>query len=86
MRILIVAVSDSIHTARWIAQISDQGWDIHLFPSKDLGYIHPDMKNITVHHSIYHIRRNKCSDVKFYGVPIFSDHAARYVRKFIKEF
>ena len=31
-RILVVAMSDSIHTARWINQIAGQGWDIQLFP------------------------------------------------------
>lgn len=33
MRILFVAMPESVHTARWISQIADQGWDIHLFPS-----------------------------------------------------
>jgi len=30
-KILFVALGSSIHTARWIKQITDQGWDIHLF-------------------------------------------------------
>ena len=37
MRILFVAMADSVHTARWISQIDDQGWDIHLYPSIDCG-------------------------------------------------
>lgn len=32
MRILFVAMQESIHTTRWIDQIADQGWDIRLFP------------------------------------------------------
>jgi len=32
MRILFVGLSQSIHTARWIDQITDQGWDLHLYP------------------------------------------------------
>lgn len=48
MRILFVAFPDSIHTVRWISQISDQGWDIHLFPSRD-GLLHPGFKNITTY-------------------------------------
>lgn len=48
MRILFVAMSQSIHTARWINQIADEGWDIHLFPSWDLT-LHPKLRNITVH-------------------------------------
>ena len=33
MKILFIAMSNSIHTARWINQIADQGWEIYLFPS-----------------------------------------------------
>src|SRR3546814_398790 len=32
-RILLVAMPDSIHTARWVNQITDQDWEIYLFPS-----------------------------------------------------
>lgn len=31
LRILFVAQAVSIHTARWIAQLRDQNWDVHLF-------------------------------------------------------
>ena len=31
-RILFVAMPDSVHSARWIRQITGQGWEIHLFP------------------------------------------------------
>ena len=48
MRILFVAMANSIHTARWINQIADQGWDIHLFPSVESD-IHPELRNITIH-------------------------------------
>jgi glycosyltransferase involved in cell wall biosynthesis len=48
MRILFVAMANSIHTARWIDQIADQGWDIHLFPSIDSD-IRPDLRNLTIH-------------------------------------
>src|SRR5438132_378038 len=41
----------SIHTARWINQIADQGWDLHLLNScvdwKDAP--HPLLQNITFH-------------------------------------
>lgn len=33
MRILFIAIQASIHTSRWIEQIIDQGWDIHLAPT-----------------------------------------------------
>ncbi|MDD5394689.1 MAG: glycosyltransferase [Thiothrix sp.] len=31
--ILVVAMIDSIHTARWIEQITHQGWKVYIFPS-----------------------------------------------------
>jgi hypothetical protein len=58
MKLLIVAMSESIHTARWLSQLSDQGWDIHLFPSIDCGIVHPEILNITVHHSVYIKQKN----------------------------
>lgn len=51
MRILFVAMSGSVHTARWINQIADHGWDLHLFPSQDSD-IHSDLRNITIHDRI----------------------------------
>ena len=45
MRILFVAMPESIHTARWISQVSSQGWDIFLFPALRAG-IHPQVKNV----------------------------------------
>jgi len=48
MRILFVAMADSVHTARWISQIADQEWDLHLFPAYP-ARSHPDLKNVSVH-------------------------------------
>ena len=53
LRILFVAFADSIHTARWIAQIIDCGWDIHLFPSVDGDECHPALRGVTIHHALY---------------------------------
>jgi glycosyltransferase involved in cell wall biosynthesis len=52
MRILFVAMANSIHTVRWISQLNGQGWDIHLFPVEDRG-IHPDLRHLTVHDAMY---------------------------------
>lgn len=81
MRILIVAMSDSVHAARWVSLMSGQGWDIHLFPSTDLGTSHQMYKNVTVHHSVYG-RRNPSTDqsVKLKGIPVFSDFLATAIR------
>jgi glycosyltransferase involved in cell wall biosynthesis len=53
-RILVVGISNSIHTARWLSQINDQGWDIYLFPATK-SETHPDVKNTRVFSpSAYH--------------------------------
>ena len=76
MRILTVALSDSIHTARWLSQTSDTGWDIHLFPSIDCGLLHPDISNATVYHSIYAGKKGAHLDVSRKGIPVFSRNVA----------
>lgn len=48
MRILFVAFPDSVHTARWIKQLSKQGWDLHLFPAYD-EHPHKGLSEITFH-------------------------------------
>jgi glycosyltransferase involved in cell wall biosynthesis len=53
MRILIVGMAHSVHVASLIDHIADQDWDIHVYPSIDSGVVHPKMRNVTVHHSVY---------------------------------
>lgn len=48
MRILFVAMARSIHTARWIGQLADRGWDLHLFPA-DFEPPNEQLRDITVH-------------------------------------
>jgi hypothetical protein len=57
VRILFVAISESIHTARWLSQLKDQNWDLHLFPSDWGTYPHKDFRDITIH-SFFHGRSN----------------------------
>lgn len=52
MKILLVAMADSIHTARWISQIVDQGWEVRLFPSIDNGVVHPHLRGIHVYQGL----------------------------------
>lgn len=47
--ILIIAFSDSIHTARWISNIQGENMDIHLFPSIPFRNIHSAINHITIH-------------------------------------
>lgn len=49
MRILIVAMSASVHVARWLKQLTDQGWEIHLFPCAGTDLPHADMRDIVLH-------------------------------------
>lgn len=72
MKILIVAMSNSIHTARWIGQIAGEGWDLHLFPSQDFGAAHPQLSNVTVHHSIYGAQGEIERSVRLRGIPVAS--------------
>ncbi len=48
MRILFAAMADSIHTARWINQISQQDWDIHVFDFNE-GGVNVELSNVTTH-------------------------------------
>ncbi len=84
MKILVVAMADSIHTARWLSQLTDQGWEIHLFPSTDYGIVHPEMRNLTVHHSIYGQRKNNDKSIKFKGLYTFSKHIAEFGRSSLR--
>lgn len=49
LRILFVARPYSVHTARWINQIADLGWDLHLFPGSETS-AHRDYRNITTYY------------------------------------
>ncbi len=49
MKLLIVAMINSVHTERWISQISDQGWDLYLFPTDVFAAPHPSLKKIKIH-------------------------------------
>ncbi len=56
MRILFVAMANSIHTAGWIRQLSGQRWDIHLFPVHDpVAEDSPprsELRRLTIHDAI----------------------------------
>ena len=86
MRLLIVALSDSIHTVRWISQILDQGWDIHLFPSVDYGFDHPEFRNVTIYHSFFGKRAPKRNCVKQKGYCLKNNRLAGFVIKLQNEF
>ena len=47
-RILFVGNQTSPHTARWINQLTDAGWDLHLFPM-DHESVNLKMRGVTIH-------------------------------------
>jgi len=48
MKLLIVAMANSIHTARWVSLIAEQGWDIYLFPTNSFSSVHPEMPPVNI--------------------------------------
>ena len=54
-KILFVAMQMSTHTVRWINQISDQGWEVHLFPVNYLP-VHPELRGVTIHQPWFVVR------------------------------
>jgi Glycosyl transferase 4-like/Glycosyl transferases group 1 len=48
LRILFVGYADSIHTARWTAQLEGLGWDLHLFGSTH-AKPNRELRGVTVH-------------------------------------
>jgi glycosyltransferase involved in cell wall biosynthesis len=78
MRILFIAMSDSIHTTRWINQVEGQGWDIHLFPSIDIGQVNPYLMNTTVHHSFYGKQNVHSKTTRIKGIPVIVPSISQY--------
>jgi glycosyltransferase involved in cell wall biosynthesis len=60
--------------------IADQGWDLHLFPSIDNGFTHPDLENITIYHSFYGRQRDCNKSVRIKGIPVLSHFAGHIGR------
>ena len=66
MRILFVAMPESIHTARWINQITDQGWDVRLFPVYSAAPS-SELRNVTVYGIALGRPRNLHPSVRYRG-------------------
>lgn len=86
MKLLLIAIPDSIHTARWVSQVADMGWEIHIFSSNNCGSTCSELRNVTVHH-LFHIG-NKAVDrsVCLKGIPVFSDFAVFCLSKIVERF
>ena len=53
MKILFVAMANSVHTARWAAQAASAGHELHLFPSMDHGAVHPELEHVRFQNTWY---------------------------------
>ncbi len=84
MRILFVAMSNSIHTARWINLLRGQNWDLHLFPSLDVGMVHPDLAGVTVHHSFFGPAGRAKGTARIRGVYVPGKHVSTLSRALLR--
>lgn len=82
MKILIVAFSDSIHTAKWINQMKDNNWNIFLYPSIDNGILNNEISSISIFQTFY--KKNKISNNKIYGISVSSDKLRNILIKIIR--
>lgn len=73
LRILYVAQAVSIHTARWISQLREQGWDLHVFDM--LGSLpHPELRGITEYSMLLPRKIPLSAKEPSYGHPLFLKH------------
>jgi glycosyltransferase involved in cell wall biosynthesis len=77
-------MSDSIHVARWLSQLYDEKWDLHLFSSTDNVTIHPDLKYLTIYQAFYSYQREIDSTVNIIGFPVFLKIFVRIGNKFLR--
>jgi len=87
MKILFIGQSDSIHTARWISQLSREKWEFTFYPSTAEPLIHPELKNITFFYSYTGKKSQSKQNIRFKG-NIFLDfvYASNAKQKFIRKY
>jgi glycosyltransferase involved in cell wall biosynthesis len=73
LRILFVAQAVSVHTARWISQVNDQGWDLHVFDM--LGsFPHAELGGVTEYSLLFPRKIPLPAAQPSYGHPFFMRH------------
>jgi len=60
-------MANSVHTARWISQLGQEGWDVHLFPVSTRP-LHPDLRDVTVHAAVRRSRPDLDRSVRQRGI------------------
>src|SRR5689334_18521977 len=77
-KILVIAMPESIHAVRWLNQITEQGWEIHLFPSLGGRKFHPEFDGVIAHYWFHskHLKKN----VEIGKFMAFMNRAFSYIR------
>jgi glycosyltransferase involved in cell wall biosynthesis len=89
MKILFIGMPYSIHTARWISQLTAEGWDIYLFPSLS-AELHSSFSSVNVFapsltYSVKNAHRVRC--IRWTGLFAFADRVLSILlRKPVKLF
>jgi hypothetical protein len=80
MRILFVAMPESIHTARWLSHLQNEGWKLQLFPSR-WGRLHAAIERITYFSFSLRApkREQKVQTIHFTTVSYYLDHFIRMI-------
>ncbi len=81
IKVLIVAMANSVHTARWISRIqeADSNIEVALFDSIGSGTEHAELKDIDVYHQFY---RKKNRQVKQHGLQVFHETIVKSSEKY----
>jgi glycosyltransferase involved in cell wall biosynthesis len=66
MRILFVAMANSVHTAGWVSQLADTGWDIHVFDAME-GSLSSELKDVTAY-TFYRPSESLCNVKKVHSI------------------
>ena len=66
MRILFVAMANSVHTAGWVSQLADTGWDIHVFDAME-GSLIPELKGVTAY-TFHRPSESSCNVKKVHSI------------------
>ncbi len=82
MRILFVAMANSIHTACWVNQLHKTGWGIHVFDAME-STVHPQLSGVTAY-TFYRPAKSDCNVRTLNAIWPFARGAAFVRRKFPK--
>ena len=79
--ILLVAMPNSIHTARWVKQFIDQNWEMHLFPSKGDDPPHPQLTDVVLQYCVLGRWRERARKFGLFWMAFLIDWVRRHYEK-----